>query len=193
MKSFMKYLPFIIVLVVIIAVIVIICIKKNRPIEVWDGPGSVYEWTSYELYGDWVQADKPGEKDNAALKVDGNTIRIVNRNGEDQVIGYTLPEGIDTEGYPDGEVVLNLEQGSGFSSFIFHEEYEDGGSTRVPVLSATIFEYDGRGEIVVAEFVRESQNDMVREGYESSLAKRRNSWEGVPSMVKEAPSNKIDE
>lgn len=169
------------------AVAVFFAIRHTQKYEVMDGPGMVYCWTDYQLHGQWVETDIPSSGKRDTMDIDETTICLTDGNGNETKTAYTLPEGVVIEGSPEGEVYLQLEEFIGFDSLIFHEEMLEGESVPIPVISGTIFEYDGRGEIVVAEFVRAEDLYILPEDYESSLMKARNSWEGVPSSYMVVP------
>lgn len=181
----MKYI--IILLLVLAAAFVAFKIYVKS--HILDGPGMVYEWPNYELQGTWESVSKDSYGKKTTLIIDADKIRMSYSSGEDAVFGYTLPENVVREGRPrpGEEIRLNLVNCREFESLIFSEEDPGNGFGAFPVLSGTIFEYDGRGEIVIAEFVRTDNPGGTTEDFESAVRKSHNSWEGVPKSWLEAP------
>lgn len=178
-----------------IAVILVVsrCIKTKIGGEILDGPGMVYRWTDYELHGTWIQTDTSLNGKRATMQVSEDKITLKDCYSHDSAFAYSLPEGVDEEGTPYGEVHLKLHDTTEFESVIFHEEPTADGKGHFPVLSGTIFEYDGRGEIVIIEFVRTEDLDKIGEGFESTTRKSHNSWEGVPKSYIEVESEEKEE
>lgn len=181
-----------IIIIVLAAVLVPWLLKKSPDLQVLDGDGMIYRWVDYELYGTWVEASETSGGDRAKLVVDSSTMKLVASDGRETVMKYRIPDYVELEGTPEGEVHLELEWNGEFESVIFHSEPWETGSPRLSVLSGTVFEYDGRGEIVVAEFVREDDLWRVPDRFESTVAKSHNSWDGVPSMMMEADITPAD-
>lgn len=136
-----------------------------------DGPGMEYSWVDYELCGEWKEAGVSEERNPVKLKITKNTVEL-KRDGTVKKFGYKLPENTDPYGKPDGEIHLELQDCDEYESLIFHEEKADDG-TMFPVLSGTLFEFDGRGEIVVAEYVPEWKNGLP-DDFQSEAAYIRN-------------------
>ena len=132
--------------------------------QVLDGPGSVYEWTEYELKNQWVQinAEEP-----LSFEVDDAYFILP----DDEKIAYSCSA--DTYGIPEGEVIIQLEENVYFDYFIFHEEKDD---SELPILSAV--KLDGQGsEDIVAEFVLENDKGEIEDGFESSAVTSRKTRE----------------
>lgn len=180
------------VLIVLAAVLVPWLLKKSPDLQVLDGDGMIYRWVDYELYGTWTEVSEPEAGERAKLVVDSSTMKLVAADGRETVMKYKIPDYVELEGTPEGEVHLELEWNGEFESVIFHSEPWETGSQRLSVLSGTVFEYDGRGEIVVAEFVRDDDLWRVPDGFESTAAKSHNSWDGVPPMMAEADTAPSD-
>lgn len=176
-----KKLSIIIIIIVVLAAACVFFFQKKAAGNVLDGPGMVYTWTDYELYQDWIEVNVPEGSEPAKLSVSRGTIVYKCGNTENR-FSFTLPEGVDETGKPEGEVRLSLEGCEMFGSLIFHEEAVDDGRL-IPVLSGTLFEFDGRGEIVAAEFVP-SGTTGIPEDFVSETAKKRNDTEAVPSYFK---------
>lgn len=148
--------------------------------QILDGPGMVYEWTAYELYSEWVEINCPPGREPNWLSVSEGKCTLTGADGNPMAFQYSLPDGTDTYGVPDGEVALQLAGCSDFDSLIFHEESLNENE-RIPILSGTAFEYDGRGEIVIAEFARSADLDRIPEDFRSSACIRRNDREAIPT------------
>lgn len=56
------------------------------------------------------------------------------------------------------------------SEYVLH--IETIGGKRVPILSEVVFEYDGRGEIVLREYARDCDRDRIPDGYISDFAEK---------------------
>ena len=56
------------------------------------------------------------------------------------------------------------------AEYVLH--IETIGGKRVPILSEVVFEYDGRGEIVLREYARDCDRDIVPDGYISAFAEK---------------------
>lgn len=168
-----------VVVIVLIAVLLYgRCMRKNHML---DGPGMVYEWPNYELYTDWVEVDPPEGYEPTRLDIREGRLTMTDWNGKKSSYPLSLPESVDTCGKPAGEVYLKVENCVEFDDFIFHEETV--GEAQIPVISCTIFEYDGRGEIVIAEFVPSRDIDRLPGGFRSSSLVKRNDWEPAPTYV----------
>lgn len=151
-------------------------------LQVLDGPNTAYTWTDYELcYYRWVETGTYEGREPAELRFTRDSFTI-KAYGNEQTFAYSLPEGTDIYGKPEGEVYLKLSDCTEFQDLIFHEEQV--GEELVPVLSATIFEYDGRGEIVIAEFVPEEALKKIPADFRSQTCIERNDREAVPMVKK---------
>lgn len=103
--------------------------------------------------------------------------------GEESIsFGYTLPESAHTQDRPTGEVYLELKDCREFIHLILHAEAMEDG-TVIPILSATIAELDGRGEIIVTEFVRVEDAPHVSSAFRSRSRILRDEQD-APSMRK---------
>ena len=178
--------------VLLIASALVGCSGKadNIPgINVMDGDGMVYTWPDYNLYGNWTEVNVPEEFKPGSIEIDESTITIDDGYGTKSKYKYSIPDGVDREGVPEGEVYLEIEDLKDFENLIFHiEELEDDGGY-IAVLSGTVFEYDGRGEIIITEYVRDENLYRVPSDFKSSMQRSRNSWDGVPHMFKTVNPN----
>ena len=155
--------------------------RQENDTLIWDGDISVYRWTDQELCGEWIDIGMAADPDPMHLIFDKERFALKTK-AESESFEYEIPEGTDVRGRPDGEVYLKLKNCREFEKLIFHEETLTDGST-VPILSAAIFEHDGRGEIVIAEFVRQNDLKKLPEGFRSRTCIERNDSTPVP-MIK---------
>ena len=56
------------------------------------------------------------------------------------------------------------------AEYVLH--IETIGGRRVPILSEVVFEYDGRGEIILREYARDCDKDLIPDGYISDFAEK---------------------
>ncbi len=164
-------------------------IQYSAKYKLLDGPGSVYQWTDYELYTEWVEVG-PDTDDPARLKFSKDSFTL-SAYGETRKYKYSLPDGIDVTGKPEGNVYIEFGGCMLFERLIFHEDGDLEDS--IPVLSGTVFEYDGRGEIISYEFVRKADLDKVPEDFRSSLREVRNDRTPVPTFVTLTPDDSVNE
>lgn len=180
MKKIMKLLIILVVVAVIAIPAVKALIRKNAQNYILDGPGMIYEWPSYELHTTWYDVYK-GVDGGPAFSFTDDTFTFL-MYGSNDTYSYSLPEGTDIYGKPDGEVYLECEGFTEFDNLIFHEDILESGEM-IAVLSGTIFEYDGRGEIIIAEFVDRDDLDKLPENYRSQLCKSRNDREPISTVM----------
>lgn len=186
MKLWVKITLISVGVLLIAAVVILIYSSRGHGVpgvDVMDGPGMVYTWTDYDLYGNWTEVNVSEGFNAGSIEIDKNTITINDGYGNKSKYKYKLPDNVEEEGRPEGEVYLEIEDLKDFENLIFHFDELDGDGGTISVLSGTIFEYDGRGEIVVTEYVHDGDLYRVPSDFRSSLAKGRNSWEGVPPMM----------
>lgn len=146
-----------------------------------DGPGMAYTWTDYELYGDWVAITEDSTATPVRLKFTADTITCTDASGVVHSYAYQLPVGIDTYGVPDSEIYFDIAEFDFYYGLVFHEDRPDGEA--LPVISATLFEADGGGEIVVAEFVHTDAADGIPAGFRSEFCRRCNDSEAIPACI----------
>lgn len=138
-------------------------------------------WPYRLLMTAWTEIGETGQEKPRELHVTEHSISM-SSGQEDTVFAYTLPESVYSQARPDGEVYLELTDCREFVHLIFHEEkLEDG--TVLPILSATIAEMDGRGEIVLMEFVRTEDAHRVSPSFRSETCIVRDEQD-VPPMEK---------
>ncbi len=175
-----KIVLIILAAVLLILVLVFVYFRFFMKNVIWDGPGSVYTWTDYELYSEWVEIGVPDGREPVRLNFSADRFTMI-ASGTEKTFRYSLLEGTNVSGIPAGEVYLYLQDCDEFEHLIFHEE--NIGEERVPVLSGTIFEQDGRGEIVIAEYVRRDDLERLPDGFRSMTCIERNDRVVVP-MIK---------
>ncbi|MBO4317353.1 MAG: hypothetical protein J5855_03630 [Mailhella sp.] len=127
---------------------------------------------SGKLDGTWIETVQAGDAPRAVLHFEGKKLRFENLYGAGGTAEYKVIEKragsirIRFEfSYeitkPSGRVVTH----EAAPEFLYHEE--DGK----PVLSEMGFEYDGRGQVVLSEYLRE---DDLTDGFRSELCRRLN-------------------
>ena len=181
MKKAVRIILILLCAAVLVLAAVYVCFRYVMKNQIMDGPGSVYTWTDYELYSRWTETEKVDWRGPAVLEFTEGSFTL-SCDGTAQTFAYSLPEGTEIDGRPAGEVCLTLTDCTEFAGLIFHEEQLEDG-TVVPVLSATLFEDDGRGEIVIAEYVREEDLGKLPADFRSSVCIARNDKAPVPSAM----------
>lgn len=197
MKKGMKIALIIVIVIVVIALAIIIpnILRDPEagpiiggPIQVMDGDGMVYEWTNYELHGDWIEIDPIDPQHPIKMTFTDDTLKFTGWDDKETTYKYAFPDDTETYGKPDGEVYLHPKDFPEFDDLIFHEE-DMGEYKLIPIISGTIFEYDGRGEIVLAEFARTDDVNDLPEDFRSSTYTKRNDREAIPTyMIVEQPA-----
>lgn len=179
----MKALKIIIAIAVFLAAaaaVLFFVLRKFGRDNILDGPGSIFEWPSYHLYGNWVEIrdDEPV----CQLKITKDQLVYTGYTGEQKTYTYSIPEDVSVYGIPEKPVTLQIEGQEEYENLIFHmESLED--DLIIPIISGTLFEMDGRGEIVDTEFVRTEDADKLPEGYRSQLFHKLKDRDPVPSFV----------
>ena len=134
-----------------------------------------------DLAGRWVEIGGSPDFEPCRLTVTNRKMFLSGWDEKMVSFGYSVPIRQGTAGMEDGEVKLELTDCRSFENIIFHEE-EVGGKT-IPILSGTVFEYDGRGEIVILEFVRHEDLPLIPEGFHSSAYSIRNERDPIPTSM----------
>ena len=153
-----------------------------------DGPGMERRWTEYALFSDWVEITNGSQWMPARLSFTPDRCTYSNEWTETS-FGYTIPEDAVNISSPKGEVYIEIDDQSIFQGFIYHEEVLENGRW-LPVLSGTAVELAGRGEIVLIEFVLETDIDELPKDFYSSAYISRNCTDGIPTYIKEQPALK---
>ncbi len=137
-----------------------------------------------KLSGEWIEIGNGDDGDLCRMTVKGRRIRL-DIWGEKSECTYSFTPGLFTAG--EEEVKLSLDGCREFENIIYHEEEIDGRT--VPILSGTMFEYDGRGEVVFLEFVRSEDHPFVPADFRSSSYKLRNERDPIPTYMPLDPIN----
>ena len=122
---------------------------------------SVVAASVLEQHGRWVEIDAPEGYEPDVLEFRDGTVTLTQTyETTSEITGpmtYTLGD--------DG--VIDVDQtGMGFCEFLELQEVEIDGQT-VPIVSQYLFEYDGRGAIIVTEYAPEEFVDLFPAGYQS--------------------------
>lgn len=140
--------------------------------------GSTEEsWPYQMLTADWIEVGELAYETPRELYVTEESIHMTTEDGN-VAYNYILPEAAYTQVRPDGEVYLELDNCKEFVNFIIHEEQIDG--VTIPILSATIAELDGRGEIIIAEFAKMDEAHIVPASFRSSSRIMRDEQDAPP-------------
>lgn len=110
----------------------------------------------HDLYGKWINTS-----DRTVIRF--NPFTLVTPCGSSK---YTIEQRLNFQYicYETGEM-------------IYHEEND------IPILSDTIMEYDGRGEIIIREYVREQDNVKIPKDFCSELRKARNHRKPISTVM----------
>lgn len=138
--------------------------------------------TSSDLNGEWVPATN-GMTDRKEVSVNENTITFMAMDFntgniqpktvrfELQRVNYMLH---DCECYK-----IKLEEGA-YSGLEFFCHVEEVGGKAIPVISMMTMEYDGRGLIVVASFVRRADRELIPQDFRSQMYRTCNEKPSIP-------------
>ena len=137
---------------------------------------------SSKLDGTWIETRQIRDYPRTVLHFSGRKIRVEHMFDREVVAEYTVTEKKADEFSISFEYRHMVKRGNGrivehreMPEFLFH--VENGR----PILSATAIELDGRGLIILDEYLR--KEDFV-EGFESELRKKLNN-RPCPPMTKE--------
>ena len=154
--------------------------------NVVDGPGMEYEWTKYDLQTHWVEITDTS--DPFLLHITDSVCTFSDLSGEIETVAYSLPDGVNGYTHIGDEVYIQIKDSILFDQIVFH--YEEVGERTIPILSATAIELDGRGEIILAEFVAEEDLGVLPDGFRSAFCIARNDSYAPPTYkppMKDAP------
>ena len=115
-------------------------------------------WERETLRGEWIEI---GGGESAAVLEFGRG-RMQHRGLESLPGSYAYQ--IPDAGHMD------VWAGDESWTYVFHLHWEEVGGETIPILSEIVEELDGRGLIVLSEFVRTEDADKLPRGYVSSLA-----------------------
>lgn len=122
------------------------------------------------LLGTWLEIGKNGE---GVIIIDKDTITCKNIWGENEKVKYTTKE--------HGDYTELVPEESGLFESLYFQGNEIEGRD-IDILSGIIMEYDGRGPVVVAEFVQSSVYEDIPEEFQSQMYHNLNDREAVPTV-----------
>ena len=133
------------------------------------------------LTGTWIETEQAGNSPRVVLHFEGKALRFENLFGDTGTVPYQVKKR-DSTGTtisveythmvkkPGGRMVKREE----YREFLLHTE------NGRPILSEKDFEADGRGDIIMSEYLREE--DFI-DGFRSELKRKLND-RPVPSMMR---------
>ena len=141
-------------------------------------------FVSSKLNGTWIETEQVKGNPRTVLHFEGRKLRFENLFDQSAIVEYRVTEKNANDFSISFEYSYKVKRGNGrivertaTPEFLFH--VENGR----PILSQKEFEYDGRGPILLGEFLREE--DFI-DGFRSELKHRLND-RPIPSMMKEEP------
>lgn len=126
-----------------------------------------------EINGAWCEV---GTSDPTSLTISGG--RMAFRNGSDAGGNCTYKVAGDREAV---EIRLEFGEGAPFEYVIYHRQFI--GEQEIHILSTFITELDGRGPIVVCEFVRREELAFLPEDFTSELYHTYNDAVPIPTVA----------
>lgn len=138
-----------------------------------------------KLDGAWTDTKQYQDEPRSAMLFKGKKVTLKNFIAKDVTTDCRISD-ITNDGFTVSfEFTHKVKRGNGriidrreIFEFLWHE---DQGH---PVLSARGFEYDGRGAIILEEFMRDEE---LINGYESQLKKELNSRKPIPTYMAYPP------
>lgn len=138
---------------------------------------------SERLNGTWAETFQYRDNPRSMLVFRGKKVTIRNLLEHDVTTDYRISE-VSGDGFTvNFEFTHKVKRGNGriidrreIFEYLYHT---DRGH---PILSSRDFEYDGRGLIILTEFMRE---DELVDGYESEMRQTLNSKKAIPTYVEE--------
>ena len=138
-----------------------------------------------KLTGSWTDTRQFRDEPRSAMLFKGKQVTLKNFIAKDVTTDYRISD-ITKDGFTVSfEFTHKVKRGNGriidrreIFEFLWHE---DQGH---PVLSARGFEYDGRGAIILEEFMRDEE---LIDGYESLLKKELNNRKPIPTYMEYPP------
>ncbi len=135
------------------------------------------------LEGTWIETVQTENYPRTVLHFQGSTVRFENMFGTSASAGYSVTEKKDDGFSISFEYRYKAKRGNGRiverrerPDFLFH--VENGR----PILSETAIELDGRGLVILSEYLRKEE---FINGFESELRKKLNSRKPVPTTMGE--------
>ncbi len=143
---------------------------------------SIADSISDKLDGTWIETEKIKDYPRTILHFKGKKLRFENLFGNSATVDYKIMDKKKEEFTVTFEYRYKVKRGNGrivehmvSPEFLYH--VENGR----PILSEKEFEYDGRGPIIMNEYLKEK--DFI-DGFRSVLQHRLND-RSAPSMMKE--------
>ena len=174
MKKTMAIVLIIIGTVALAAGIILLCTDCTG--DIMDGPGMIYSFKINDLSGEWVCVEK---ENDATLSFSRSTMTYKGVFGDDGKTDYKV-ENDGAFGKDEKERKIELD-GNGPFEYLLYSEEEILGK-KVGIVSAIITEYDGRGSIVIEEYVKKDNISLIPDNFRSELCVRYNDRE-VPSDI----------
>ncbi|WP_274969058.1 hypothetical protein [Succinimonas amylolytica] len=146
---------------------------------------------SERLEGTWAETFQYKDSPRMLLLFRGKEVTLRNFFKNDVTTDYRISE-VSQEGFTVYfEFTHKVKRGNGriidrreIFEYLYHT---DQGH---PMLSSRDFEYDGRGPIILTEFMRE--NELI-DGYESEMRKTLNYRDPVPTYVEENAGGRTED
>lgn len=146
--------------------------------DVMDGDGMIRSWKHYDLMNiSWIEITD--EEKAGTMKFSESEMSYEDVLSASGTSAYRTEDSGDEDEHYIALTDTNL-----FERLILHYETIDGQT--VPILSGTIMELDGRGEIIIMEFIPDKFKDMVDGDYQSELCRMKNDRKPVPSYIASA-------
>lgn len=136
-------------------------------------------WPYTILTGCWTEVGELVFEEPQELMVSEVDMSLA-AGGTESSFTYRLPQNAYTQERIVGEIYIELVNCKAFVHLILHEEELEDGSV-IPILSATIVELDGRGEVIIAEFAKTEDADLLPQDFRSSARMLREEQK-VPPM-----------
>ena len=138
---------------------------------------------SHKLDGTWIETEQIKNYPRAILNFKGKNLHFEDMYGTSATVEYKATEEKADELTISFEFKYKVKRGNGRivercerPEFLFH--VENGR----PIISKKEFEYDGRGPIIMSEYIR--KEDFI-DGFRSELKHKLNDCPIIPSMMKE--------
>ncbi len=179
MSEVLKIAIIVAVDLLIVALVIFLVRKRFRKIEVLDGDGMVYNWHEDHICGEWVEADSLHKDSPCVLRIDDESVAEYGA-GEPLKSDYRINHNTIFEAEFPGSAELLVGRELMYEKLVYHTQTL--GDTTIPIISATLMEYDGRGLICVNEYVRREDLDLIPEGFRSDFCTTLNSVEPVSTV-----------
>ncbi len=135
---------------------------------------------SDRLYGEWIQVCTSDEVSPSKIIIDKGNITQLTCD-EKLKSTYTVDNVVGFDGICENAKQIVFKNNLLFERLIYHTEKFDG--EEIEIISGTVFELDGRGEVVFQEFVRSDIVSKLPNSFESEFAEALNSTTPVPTYT----------